>query len=72
MKNFLCFFFLFFITLATAQTNLNWTSIAPVCMNATIGKPDKLNFYTVAGVQPKTSALAAMQSVNFSAAAKMK
>jgi hypothetical protein len=61
MKNFLCFFFLFFVTIATAQPNLNWTSIAPGVWNTTIGKPDKLNFYTVAGVQPKTSALAAMQ-----------
>ena len=65
MKKFLCSLFVFSITLANAQTNLSWTPIAPGVWNAIIGKPDKLNFYTVAGVKPKTDALKAMEQVNF-------
>jgi len=50
---------------ATAQNNILWKVIAPGVWSAKIGKPDKFNFYTAAGVQPKVSALKAMESVSF-------
>jgi len=50
---------------ATAQNNILWKVIAPGVWSAKIGKPDKFNFYTAAGVQPKVSALKAMESVKF-------
>lgn len=65
MKKFLCFFFVFSVNILSAQTNLSFAPIAPGVWKATIGKPDKLNFYTVAGVQPKTDALTAIEQVNF-------
>ncbi len=48
-----------------AQNIVKWKVIAPGVWSATVGKPDKLNFYTVAGVQPKTDALKSMQAVKF-------
>ncbi len=50
---------------AFSQANLTWKVIAPGVWSAKAGKPDKLNFYTIAGVQPKIEALGAMPAVNF-------
>ncbi len=49
----------------SSQTNLTWKAIAPGVWSAKIGKPDKLNFYTVTDVHSKIEALGAMQAVNF-------
>ena len=42
------------------QSDLTWSAIAPGVWSAKIGKPDELNFYTVAGVQPRREVLNAM------------
>lgn len=48
-----------------AQTTIRWKLIAPGVWSARVGQPDKLNYYTVAGVAPKLDALKAMQAVDF-------
>ncbi|MBZ5859304.1 TIM-barrel domain-containing protein [Flavihumibacter profundi] len=50
---------------AMAQTNLSWNPIAPGVWSVKVGQPDKLNFYTVAGVSPKLDALKSMPDVAF-------
>ncbi|ULQ50710.1 TIM-barrel domain-containing protein [Flavihumibacter fluvii] len=66
MKKYLfCILFISLACSAVAQTSLTWNSIAPGIWSAKVGEPDKLNFYTVAGVSPKLDALTAMPSVNF-------
>lgn len=66
MKKIIIYTLTFFLLIESqAQTKLSWNVIAPGVWSAKVGKPDKLNFYTVAGVQPKVDALKAMQNVNF-------
>ena len=66
MKKIIIYTLAFFLLIESqGQTNLSWNVIAPGVWSAKVGKPDKLNFYTVAGVQPKVDALKAMQNVNF-------
>lgn len=48
-----------------AQSNLTWALVAPGVWSARIGKPDQLNFYSVADVQPRSDALKAMEQVSF-------
>ena len=57
--------FVFSTIIASAQTNLRWNAIAPGVWSAKVGKPDKFNFYTAAGLHPKIEALGAMPWVNF-------
>ena len=52
--------FFFSTIIASAQTNLRWNAIAPGVWSAKVGKPDKFNFYTAAGLHPKIEALGAM------------
>ena len=48
-----------------AQSSLAWSSVEPGVWRTQLGKPDKLNFYSVADVLPKSDALKAMGSVKF-------
>lgn len=59
--------FLFFVPLFStmAQESLQWNQVAAGVWSAKAGTPDKVNFYTVAGVQPKTERLSEMTSVDF-------
>lgn len=47
------------------QSDLTWSAIAPGVWSAKIGKPDKLDFYSVARVRPKEDVLKAMALVKF-------
>jgi alpha-D-xyloside xylohydrolase len=48
-----------------AQSTLTWNLIAPGVWKARVGQPDKLDFYSVAGVQPKSDALRAIVPIDF-------
>ena len=48
-----------------AQAPLQWNQIAAGVWSAKAGTPDKVNFYTVTGVHPKTERLSSMASVEF-------
>ncbi|MEO9005245.1 MAG: ABC transporter substrate-binding protein, partial [Ginsengibacter sp.] len=65
MKRVLFVCFVFSIAASSAQINLKWREVAPGIWSATVGKPDKFNFYTVTGLHPKTEALAIMPQVHF-------
>ncbi len=48
-----------------AQSPITWATIAPGVWSAQVGTPDKLNFYSVTKVQPRTEALKLMPTVTF-------
>lgn len=50
---------------AIAQPGPDWQPVAPGVWRMKVGVPDALNYYTVAGVQPKLNALHEMPSVEF-------
>jgi alpha-D-xyloside xylohydrolase len=66
IKKSIVYLLTWFLSVASqAQTTVSWNPIAPGVWSAKVGNPDKLNFYTVAAVQPKIDALKVMEPVNF-------
>lgn len=62
---FLCLFIFLPLMHTMAQVSLQWNQVAAGIWSAKAGTPDKVNFYTVAGIQPKTERLNSMIRVDF-------
>jgi alpha-D-xyloside xylohydrolase len=47
------------------QSNLQWKKVAPGIWSGIVGQPDKVNFFSVAGLKPRTEAIEAMGNIPF-------